>query len=543
MKKKATLAKDEKGKQIIRIEFSYDVEIIHQVRTLAGRKYHAEQKCWSAPLYVRTLSTLLDWGFELDDRLQAYIDESKARANIKIPEISGLQGTLYPFQQLGVAFIERNKGRALIADEMGLGKTIQALAWLQLHLELRPVIIVTPASLKLNWERETFKWIGNVKMAVLSGTTPYILQKDLEIIIINYDILQYWVSELLRLNPQILITDECHYYKSNRAQRTRAVKLLAKRMSHIIALSGTPIINRPIEAFNALKIIDPYLFPDYWYFVNRYCNAKHTGFGLDVNGASNTRELHQILTSSIMIRRLKRDVLTELPPKTYSFIPIELSNSDEYAKAERDYIAFVLEQKGLEAARRASNAVAFAKTEGLKQLAVKGKLNGVIKWVQEFLEVEQKLVVFATHRFVIEKLYNKFGEIAARLEGGMTENQKQQAVDTFQKDSKKRLFIGNIQAAGTGITLTASSNVAFIELPWSPGVLVQAEDRCHRIGQRDNVTVHYLLAKGTIEEKIVNILDKKRIILDSILDGMETQQGSLLKEIMEMYEKQNDDEK
>jgi len=125
----------------------------------------------------------------------------------------------------------------------------------------------------------------------------------------------------------------------------------------------------------------------------------------------------------------------------------------------------------------------------------------------------------------------------------MTENQKQQAVDTFQKDSKKRLFIGNIQAAGTGITLTASSNVAFIELPWSPGVLVQAEDRCHRIGQRDNVTVHYLLAKGTIEEKIVNILDKKRIILDSTLDGMETQQGSLLKEIMEMYEKQNDDEK
>lgn len=539
MKKKATLAKNENNEKVIKIQIPQRyMSTMLQIRDLDGVKFHKKQDCWSAPLHIGVLKTLITWGFELDEKLHDFLKENELCKQVKIPEILGLKGTLYPFQKQGVAFIERNKGKALIADEMGLGKTIQALAWTHLHPSLRPVIIVTPASLKLNWEQEIFKWIGETKITVLYGTETYKLKNDLEYVIINYDILNHWKTELLRITPQVLITDECHYYKSNSTQRTKAIKFLAKKIKHFIALSGTPIINRPIEAYNAFKIIDPYLFPNLWEYKERYCDAKYTGFGIDVSGASNTKELHEKLTSTIMIRRLKRDVLKELPPKTYSFTPIRLENTEEYIKAEKDFIAFVLEQKGVDAAKKASNAEAFVKTEGLKQLAVKGKINGVIQWVEEFLEVEEKLVLFMSHRFVIEELYEHFKNIAVRFEGGMTEKQKQESVNLFQNSVHKRLFIGNIQASGVGITLTAASNVAFIELPWSPGMLVQAEDRCHRIGQQDNVTVHYLLARGTIEEKIVKILDKKRVVLDSILDGVETEQNSLLREIMKQYEEE-----
>lgn len=536
----ASVAVNKYGERVVKIKFPYDTALIEKVRSLPGRQYHGDEKCWSAPIYPDSLNKLVDWGFTLSSEIQEIrtkiqVKEVKIKAVNGIP---GLKGELYPFQKEGVAFIDHNKGRALIADEMGLGKTIQALGWLQLHPEIRPAIIVVPASLKLNWLREIQNWmsIPESKVIVLSGTTAWPISKGIQIVILNYDILADWTPFLKILNPQVIITDECHYYKSNQARRTKAIKLLAKGIPHVIALSGTPIVNRPIEAYNAIRIIEPNLFPDSWKFAHRYCGAKYNGFGWDFSGATNTNELHERLVGSIMIRRLKKDVLKDLPEKVRSFVPVELSNEAEYYKAERNFIQYVREVRGKDAASKASGAEDLVKIEGLKQLAVAGKLKQATEWISDFLEVDGKLVVFCTHRFVVDYLMETFKKVAVKLDGSVSQNERQNAVDSFQNNNDIRLFVGNIQAAGVGITLTASSNVVFLELPWTPGALVQAEDRVHRIGQRDSVNIHYLLAVGTIEEKIARLIDHKRKVLDSVLDGSITEEESLLSELMKEYE-------
>jgi SWI/SNF-related matrix-associated actin-dependent regulator of chromatin subfamily A-like protein 1 len=532
----AALAENQRGEPVMRLKFPFSYETLDVIKALPGRTFHKEEKVWSVPITEKAVQDLVRWGFELDDKLVKFLESKKTRTQTisEIKVIPGLSGELFPFQKIGVAFIENQLGRALIADEMGLGKTIQALAWLQLHPEKRPAIIVVPASLKLNWKKEAIRWMTNPKVEVLSGTQPWSTTGDL--LIINYDILWDWVTELKQRNPVVLITDECHYYKSNQAKRTKAIKSIGKGIDHVIALSGTPIVNRPIEAYNALRLIDPNLFPDPWKFARQYCNLRNNGFGWDFSGASNTQELHEVLTKTVMIRRLKSDVMKDLPAKIHSFVPIELDNQTEYDEAENGFIEYIRKMKGQDAAMRASNAEALASIEVLKQVAVRGKLNEAMDWIENFIEVDGKLVVFAVHKFVIDALMERFSKIAVKIDGSVSNNDRQSAVDAFQSNDGVRLFVGNIRAAGLGITLTASSNVVFLELPWTPGELVQAEDRCHRIGQKDSVTIHYLLATGTIEERIASLIDKKRQVLDSVLDGIETESESLLAQLMKSYE-------
>ena len=540
----ASLAVNEEGKKVIKISFPYDVEILYKVKTLPGRKYHKEDQCWSAPVLPDTIKDLRYWGFNIDSKVETYLEKVEFRDNKIVKKgIPGLHGRLYPFQKRGVAFIERNRGRALIADEMGLGKTIQALAWLQSHPEKRPVIIVVPASVKLNWVRETLMWMEKPKpkIELLMGTRPW--QPKGKILVINYDILWHWRMILRDLDATVLIIDEIYYIKSNQARRTKAVKFIGKSVPNVIGLSGAPIENRPIEIYNAWKLIDPINCPDKNYFERQYCNRKYSPFGYehkDVSGHSNETELHNLLTGTIMLRRLKKDVLPDLPSKTFSFVPIQLLNTTEYQGAEADFIAFIRETKGDEAAIRALNARAFTEIEVLKQLSVKGKLKGVIEWIKDFLTVSDKLVVFAIHKFVIHALMEEFKNIAVKIDGSVNLTDRQKNVDRFQKDKKIKLFIGNIKAAGIGITLTASSNVAFVELPWTPGTLVQAEDRCHRIGQKDSVNIYYLLAIGTIDERIAHLLDQKKKVLDAVLDGKRfdnryTDEESLLYDLIKEY--------
>jgi SWI/SNF-related matrix-associated actin-dependent regulator 1 of chromatin subfamily A len=484
-------------------------------------------------LTTESLQSLIDWGFEIDERLSSYLErDKKRRSEITKIGIEGLKGTLYPFQSEGVAFIESHHGRALIADEMGLGKTIQAIAWMQLHRDLTPAIIIVPASLKLNWQKEIMNWMPDPSIEILSGTKPWKPTGD--IIILNYDILPKWLPELQALNPAIIIADECHYIKSNSAIRTKAFKVLAKPVPYLLGLSGTPIMNRPIEIYNICKLIDR-TFPEYWYYVKQYCAAYYTGFGWDMNGASNTQELHRRLTGSIMIRRLKKDVLTDLPDKQYSFVPMALTNDYEYSRAEEDYIKFVRSQKGIEAAKKASNAESFTKTEGLKQLAVHGKLKEAIAWVSNFLETEKKLVVITTHHFTVEALLKEFGDRAVAIDGTMTGAKKQEAEVKFKTHDKIQLLIMNAKIA-IGLNFQIAFNIAFIELPWTPGDVDQCIARLDRIGQLRGVNVYYLLAKGTIEEKIAKMLDSKRSTIDSVIDGKVTDEQSMLKAIMEMYE-------
>lgn len=531
MKKQARIWKGE-----IAIQFTYDADLISEIKTLAGRKYHPEGKYWTCPIMKESVQKLIELKFELDEELTKLVEQwSSQSLKTKSIKLEGFKKKLFPFQEEGLSFIEKKDGRVLLADEMGLGKTIQALAYLQLHPEKRPAIIVCPASLKLNWKKEIDEGMSTPEVIqILEGKT---INKKIEgsILIINYDILDAWNEHLKALHPMVIIADECHYFKNNKSLRTKAIKKLAKGVPHFLALSGTPIVNRPIEIYNAVKIIDPYLMPNFFSYAKEFCGAKHNGFGWDFGGATNIEKLHKLLTESLMIRRKKKDVLKDLPDKVRSFIPIELKNRSEYNEVKNNFIDFIKQTKGEEAAEKVSNAETLVQIEYLKQAAVNGKMDSVIEWVADFLNTGEKLIVFATHKTAIDRLMEEFKNKAVKIDGSVSTVNRNKAVELFQNNDSIRLFIGNIKAAGVGLTLTAASNVAFIELPWTPGDLVQAEDRCHRIGQKNSVSIYYLLAERTIEEEIATLLDSKRKVLDAVIDGTVTEDESLLTELINKY--------
>ncbi len=524
----------------IKIEFPFNPETLDIVKSIPGRRFNGDAypKHWTAPISIDAVKILSKNGFTLDPQLEVLLEQNQITVEeVKEIKIPGLKLDLFPYQKKGVAFIEAKGGRALLADEMGLGKTIQGLAWLQLHPEKRPAIILCPSHLKLNWAKEAKAVLsGKPEIQILQGTKPYEITG--EIIIINYDILSKWVDTLKTIQAQVLIFDEAHYIKSNSAQRTKATKSLAKGIPHVIALTGTPIVNRPIEGFNIAQVINNKLFPNFMDYARKYCGAHHNGFGWDFTGATNKEELHKKLVESIMIRRKKADVLPDLPSKLYSYTPIKLDNEKEYRKVEADFIRFVKETKGKEAAIKASRAEHLAKIEALKQLSIQGKMKQATQWIRDFLDANgNKLVVFAVHKTTVDHLMEEFKGEAVKIDGSVSATKRNEAVEEFQNNPKVKLFVGNIQAAGTGLTLTAASSVAFLELPWTPGELVQAEDRCHRIGQKNTVNVYYLLAADSIEEKIAEILDEKRSVLDAIIDGKDQQDIGTLTKLMESYEK------
>jgi SWI/SNF-related matrix-associated actin-dependent regulator 1 of chromatin subfamily A len=237
-----------------------------------------------------------------------------------------------------------------------------------------------------------------------------------------------------------------------------------------------------------------------------------------------------------MVRRKKAEVLPDLPEKLYSYIPMELENAKEYFEVEEDFIRYLRKEKGSEAAEKAGKAEHLTRIETLKQLSIKGKMKASIQWIRDFLgENGNKLVVFAVHKTTIDALMKEFKDEAVKVDGSVSAVKRDEAVTAFQEDPKVKLFVGNIQAAGTGLTLTAASSVAFLELPWTPGELKQAEDRCHRIGQKNTVNVYYLLADETIEVAIAELLDEKRKVLEAVLDGKDVEEGTLLNDLMKKY--------
>jgi len=439
---------------------------------------------------------------------------------------------LMPFQKAGLEFAEATGGNCLIADSMGLGKTIQALAYLALHPEMRPAVIVCPASLKLNWQREAEAWLETGdQIEVVNGGKPKPLSGN--IVIINYDVLKKWLPTLKEYDPEILILDESHSVKNKKAARSKAAKELAETIPHKILLTGTPVLNRPAELWNQLQIIDPFSYPDKLFFQwhKRYTNATKNRFGWDFSGASNLEELAASL-KTVMIRRTKDQVLTELPAKRRSTVLIPIDNRKEYDRANNEFRSWLAEQKGEKAAERASKIEQLTKIEYLRQIAVRGKMKHAIVWIENFLESGEKLVVFATHKETIDTFMNEFSDCAVKIDGSVSSENRQEAVDKFQNDPNVRLFIGNIQAAGVGITLTAASNVVFLELSWTPALLEQAEDRCHRIGQQNAVNIYYLLAENTIDVSIAVMLEHKRDVIDQITEE-ETELGFDLFDLVE----------
>lgn len=465
----------------------------------------------------------------LKQREEALQASRAISVDIDIPAPNNLD--YLPFQKAGIAYALK-RSNVLIADEMGLGKTIQAIGVINTDNNLNKILIICPASLRLNWYKELNKWL------VRDLTISIIKDKfnDTNINIINYDILHKFEKELQSINWDCLIVDEAHYIKNPKTKRSKQVrKLKAKRK---IFLTGTPIVNRPIELWPIINYLDPQTWNNFKYFAFRYCNAHYNGYGWDFSGANNLEELQEKLRTTIMIRRLKKDVLTELPPKYRQIIEIPANGWKKLIKKENEiyekYQEMLIELLAqLEISKVSDNIddykeaiknlksglkVLFEEMSNIRHEIALAKVPIVIEHIKLLLDSEEKVVLFAHHKDVIEQIYNTFKDIAVKVTGDTKLKDRQEAVEKFQNDPNCKLFIGSIKAAGVGFTLTASRTVVFAELDWVPGNMTQAEDRCHRIGQNSSVLVQHIVLEESLDARIAKILVQKQEIIDKALD-------------------------
>ena len=532
----------------------YNAARVRDVRQIPGRRWTGEHDTFPLTSIDAVLRIAGQYGITVDasvsERLASLSVEAAEAQRVAVErveasratdaevEVEGLGGTLRPFQRAGVAYAAEVR-RTFIADEMGLGKTVQALAAAQ-HLDAFPLVVVCPATLKLNWKRETERWLPGRTVDVVSGRKcrPQLVRAD--VTIVNYDILPYWVECLEGLNG--LVLDESHYVKNagtakSPVVRTKAAKELARMVPEsglVLLLSGTPLTNRPNELVSQLQILDQLAaFGGATAFRKRFCPWDGYGY----NGSRNETELHDKLRQTCYVRRTKAQVLPELPAKQRSTFELEGSAAGmaEYNEAEEELLDFL----AAEAARiaeelgedphaaavlkrmKAAAAEHLVRIATLKRLAAFAKLDEAVAWVNDFLASGEKLVVFAHHRGVVKALADRFDGL--RIDGEVTGEARQNAVDRFQNDPNVKVLVCSIKAAGLGITLTAASNVLFLEQDWTPAAHDQAEDRCHRIGQNaDSVNAWYAIIPDTIDDEIAARIAEKRRIVDAVTDGVDT---------------------
>ena len=415
--------------------------------------------------------------------------------------------------------VHRFGGSALIADEQGLGKTYEALLSVFLW-ERSPAIVVCPASLKWTWNREAWHHL-RIRSLILNGRKPdkRTNLKGNKLVILNYQILEAWLPYLEKMEAGTLIVDECQGIKNRTTKSYKNVRRLLQHVPHFLALSGTPLTNRPSELWPVLNLLCPKEWPNFHPFAMEHCKPQRKPWGMTYNGAEKLPKLHRKMIRHCMIRRRKKEVL-DLPEKIHSVVPLPLKNRKEYDKAETQFLRWLKETVGLSAAKKAQRAGKIVETGYHRRLAAKHKIPAVIDWIDDFLSnSDKKLVLMGCHQIAIQPLYKKYKNITVLVDGSVRGEKRQYAVDSFQNKKEKRLFIGNIQAAGVGLTLTAASHLAFFELDWTPGNMMQASDRVHRIGQNETTNIYYLVAENTIEERIANIIQSKASIVGSVLDG------------------------
>ncbi len=467
------------------------------------------------------------------EKVKAVIEESRATdSNVSIPAPAGLE--YMPFQRAGIAFASSRKN-ILIADEMGLGKTIQAIGTINLDANAKNILVICPASLKLNWARELAKWLVLPrKTEILNGKES---EKQSEIYIVNYDILSKhdWLAEK---EWDIVVCDEAHYAKNPKAARTKACLSILRKAKKKIMLTGTPIMNRPVELQTILAALGCDFAQNWIGYVTKYCDGYRSKWGWDVKGASNLDDLQEKLRSTVMIRRLKKDVLVDLPAKTRQIIEIPTTGFSAVLKAEEKVMSSYEEKrKELAALKKQAEAqkddasfaakidalktsmqIAFAEIARVRHETALAKTGFTIDYITDMLESENKIILFCHHQDVLDQIFQAFPGIAVKFTGAMSAEEKQKSVDRFQSDPACKIFVGSIMAAGTGITLTAASTVIFHELALTPGAMSQAEDRAHRIGQQGNVLVQHLVVDGSIDSSIAKMLKAKQEIIEKSLD-------------------------
>ena len=480
----------------------------------------------------------------VEDLASAEVD----RLYAKIP--ADVRDAMFPFQREGVRFALRRGGRCLIGDQMGLGKTVQAIAVAACYREEWPVLILVPTSLRGAWEQALVKWLGleasDAKSAGAKASASRASRRatvaavgsgaearkidGATFVIVPYSLVGKMAGALAQKRFQVVVCDESHFLKDSKAQRTKAVIPLLKNAKRALCLTGTPALSRPVEIFSQAEALRPMVFTKFGEFAARYCAGSRFGW----QGSSNAEELHAVLSRLIMIRRLKKDVLTQLPAKSRERVALSLPHSAALTRvrairAKMDELREDFDGGGGGGGRTLEEKRLMNE---LYQATAEAKTKPVAEYLETLLDSSEtpgdasaaveKFLFFGHHTCTLDaasEMLRRRKVPFIRIDGSTDTNARQSLVDRFQTDRNARVAVLSIKAAGMGLTLTAASTVIFGELSWTPGDIVQAEDRAHRIGQANAVNVHFLVAKDTVDDIMWGSVANKLETLGQVLDG------------------------
>lgn len=553
-----------------KVSFAYHPLLVKCIRRIPSARYRADGHFWEvSPTDVEYLRKMEGWAVQ--NRLcasVAWVKDEEPVENFEIPEMPELTVPHnmvmepYEYQRQGIAYALEKK-RCIMGDEPGLGKTAQAIGTMTASGAF-PALVICPASLKVNWQRE-FKKFGGVSAIILDDTNRHVWQNLLamkavngkplcQVAITNYESLRKFFVKKVRESSRFtmksiefderieifrsVIIDESHKCKSSKTQQSKFVQGIAAGKEYVLELTGTPVVNNNTDLIQQLTIMGRLEdFGGYMKFQERYCAGE--------SKSSHLKELNYRLHKFCFFRRQKKDVLQWLPEKTRSYLITDIDNRKEYEEAERDVIKYLRDYRDAddEKIQRAVRGAIMVKMGILKQISAKGKIKSAIDIIHNTIDGGEKLIVFCFLKQVVFELKQEFRD-AVTVTGDDDDRAKQRSVDAFQNDPKTKLIILNYRSGGTGLTLTAASNVLFIEFPWTYSDCCQAEDRAHRNGQKNAVTCTYLLGDGTIDEYMYELIQTKKDIANGVTgtdDDVEEKKVStqqmVLDAAMDMFKK------
>lgn len=544
------------------LSFKYKPSIIDRIRQIPGRRFDGTRKVWIIPTRSRVDLERMIYQIQQFENINWLSGNEKREeeAVYDIPELPelviphNLKIQPYPYQLKGIARGLELK-RFMNCDEPGLGKTLQSIATINIAGAF-PCLVICPSSLKINWQREWEKFTDKKAMVLtdkVRDTWTFFYQTGMhQVFIVNYESLKkYFVQRIKKAEGWTLrdvefrnsinlfksvIIDESHRCKSASTQQAKFCKGICTGKEWVIELTGTPVVNRPKDLIPQLAILNRMDdFGGYKPFVNRYCSGQRE--------ASNLKELNFNLWKYCMFRREKSLVLTDLPDKIRQVNTCEITNRKEYMDAERDLIMYLQKYKDAddEKIEKALRGEVMVRINILRQISARGKVRDVIEFVKDFRENGKKIILFCSLHEVVDQLKRYF-PTAVSVTGRDSQDEKQRAVDSFQNNPKADIIICSIKAAGVGLTLTASSNVAFVEFPWTYADCCQCEDRAHRIGQKDSVTCYYFLGRRTIDEKVYRIIQEKKNIANAVTGSTEDIEENIVDMVARIFDSDYDDE-
>ena len=524
------------------LQVKYHPFVTEVIRRIPGRRYDGKLNMWVIPksfyppgkytqkAYVDIFANwAVKYGYEKSVQKGAQASRPDVHYTLPpMPELispHGLKIEPFPYQKQGIAYALQKK-RCFFGDQPGLGKTLQAIGT-SFIAKTWPVLVICPASLKINWQREWKKFTG--KDAIIlddrnkNNWHRYYEMGCCDVFITNYESLKKFfvedfaggVTRSIKLKSvaslfKCVIIDESHRCKSSKTQQSKICYKLCQGKEYRFLLTGTPSINGPGDLIQQLKIMNR--LDDFGGYKSFEAN-----FMQGPRQASNLEMLNWRLWNTGFFRREKANVLDQLPDKMRQVVNVDITNRKEYQDAEHDLLSYLAayENADDEKLRRAERGKVMVQMQKLRQIAARGKISAAVEFIQDIIDSGEKLIVFAFLKEVVQEIKKVFPN-AVTIVGDNTSQERQDAVDRFQNDPKCNLIICNYKSAGVGLTLTASSRVAFVEFPWTFADCEQAEDRAHRIGQKNSVNCYYFLGKNTIDEDIWNLIQTKKDIANDV---------------------------